>query len=35
MYEHNESSEGFLVVDLSSSKEEDTFPDTTRDEEIA
>jgi hypothetical protein len=34
MYEHGEPSEGFPVVDLSSSEEEDAFPDTSRDEEI-
>jgi hypothetical protein len=34
MYKHSESFEGFLVVDLSSG-EEDAFPDTSRDEEIA
>jgi hypothetical protein len=34
MHEHGEPSEGFSVVDLSS-KEEDTFLDTSRDEEIA
>jgi hypothetical protein len=34
MYEHGKPSKGFPVVDLSS-EEEDTFPDTSRDEEIA
>jgi hypothetical protein len=34
MYEHGEPFEGFLVVDLSSSEEEDVFPYTSQDEEI-
>jgi hypothetical protein len=34
MYEHGEPSEGFLVVDLSLG-EDNAFPDTSRDEEIA
>jgi hypothetical protein len=34
MYEDGEPSEGFPMVDLSS-QEEDTFPDTLQDEEIA
>jgi hypothetical protein len=34
MYKHNEASEGFPVVDLSS-KEQDAFPEITRDEAIA
>jgi hypothetical protein len=33
VFEHSEPSEGFLVVDLSSGKE-DVFPNTSRDEEI-
>jgi hypothetical protein len=34
MHEHSESSEGFLVMDLTST-EEDAAPDTSQDEEIA
>jgi ParB-like chromosome segregation protein Spo0J len=34
MYKHNEASEGFPVADLSS-KEQDAFPEITRDEAIA